>query len=149
MLLVDADNAFNTLNRKTALLNIKSLCPTFHMFLNNLYKQPVTLFVANTTHTISSAEGSTQGCPAAMAKYALGTIPLIDLLHAECVDEGTKQGWYADDASATGTLKGIQHWWNLLNKHGPGYGYHPKPSKCILVVKNAADLLKNCLGILK
>ncbi len=89
MLLVDADNAFNSLNRKTALLNIKSLCPTFYTFLNNLYRKPVTLFVANTTHTISSEEGSTQGCPAAMTKYALGTIPLVDRLHEECAKEGT------------------------------------------------------------
>ncbi len=35
MILVDADNAFNNLNRKTALLNIKALCPPFYTFLNN------------------------------------------------------------------------------------------------------------------
>ena len=31
-------------------------------------------------------------------------------------------------------------WWDRLNYLGPKYGYHPKPSKTILVVKNENDL---------
>ena len=33
LLLVDAENAFNNLNRHTALENIKSLCPPYHIYI--------------------------------------------------------------------------------------------------------------------
>ena len=45
------------------------------------------------------------------------------------------QGWYADDAQAAGRLEQLRNWWDLLVKHGPAYGYYPKPSKTVLVVK--------------
>ena len=38
ILLVDADNAFNNLNRKAALHNIRHLCPTFYRYLHNTYQ---------------------------------------------------------------------------------------------------------------
>ena len=38
VLLVDADNAFNRLNRKVALHNIKELCPSFFRYLTNTYQ---------------------------------------------------------------------------------------------------------------
>ena len=36
-LLVDADNAFNRLNRRLAIHNIQSLCPNFYMYIRNTY----------------------------------------------------------------------------------------------------------------
>ena len=36
ILLVDAENAFNNLNRRAALHNIKELCPTFHQYLTHI-----------------------------------------------------------------------------------------------------------------
>jgi len=38
VLLVDASNAFNSLNRKAALLNIKHTCPTLATILINSYR---------------------------------------------------------------------------------------------------------------
>ena len=37
MMLVDAENAFNNLNREAALHNIKEICPFFHRYLFNTY----------------------------------------------------------------------------------------------------------------
>ncbi len=73
MLLVDATNAFNTLNRAVALHNIKEICPSFYCFLNNCYKSPSNLFISGSTDSppILSQEGATQGDPAAMPMYAL------------------------------------------------------------------------------
>ena len=45
ILLVDATNAFNSMNRKTALLNVKSICPPFFRFLDNCYKTPSQLLL--------------------------------------------------------------------------------------------------------
>ena len=87
MLLVDASNAFNALNREVALNNIKALCPTFHQFLKNCYQCPK-LFVSGSgiekdtagSKFIFSKEGATQGDPAAMAEYAICNRPLLDSL---------------------------------------------------------------------
>ena len=43
ILLVDASNAFNTLNRKAALINIHSICPSIAVILTNVYRGHVEL----------------------------------------------------------------------------------------------------------
>ena len=140
LLQVDAENAFNRLNRKVALNNIKQICPPIHRFLHNHYQQPskLTLSDENSHDHLFSEEGCTQGDPAAMGFYSLGTKPLIDAL-SDCVDTGTcKQSWFADDSSAVGKLRAVRSWWERLITLGPKYGYYPKPSKTILILKDAA-----------
>ena len=45
LLLVDAENAFNSLNRKVALHNISYVCPALAIVLNNCYRMPSCLIV--------------------------------------------------------------------------------------------------------
>ena len=136
ILLVDAENAFNNLNRKTALANIKSLCPPYYNFLNNCYKSPSSLHINNLGKSLSSGEGTTQGDPGAMDMYGISTIPLINNLQDSCSNDFVKQCWYADDSCSVGSLTGIRKWWDNLSNIGPGYGYFPKPSKTWLIVKD-------------
>ena len=83
LLLVDAENAFNNLNRKAALHNIRELCPPFYRYLANTYQISAKMIINDheQTDNIFSEEGSTQGDVTAMAMYAVGTRPLIDILH--------------------------------------------------------------------
>ena len=76
VLLVDADNAFNRLNREVALHNIQYTCPPLATILGNIYRVPSRLFVTGGME-LSSQEGTTQGCPLSMAMYALSVVPLI------------------------------------------------------------------------
>ena len=69
VILVDAANAFNCLNRQVALLNIKHLCPAQSKVLINTYRQHSQLFIDG--ESILSQEGTTQGDPLAMAMYAV------------------------------------------------------------------------------
>ena len=92
LLLVDADNAFNKLNRKVNLENIKRLCPPIYTYLNNSYNTPAMLYLENGDHILSQ-ECVTQGDNAAMAMYALSTRPLIQALSNETVNEEVKQVW--------------------------------------------------------
>ena len=46
ILLVDAENAFNNLNRKAALKNIKEICPPLYQYLDNTYQKPAKLVIA-------------------------------------------------------------------------------------------------------
>ena len=66
VLLVDATNAFNSINRKAALHNISVVCPSLAQTLINTYQAPVRLFVQGGGE-IASTEGTTQGDPLAMA----------------------------------------------------------------------------------
>ena len=93
------------------------------------------MFVSNSAETILSQEGTTQGDPDAMQMYAISTRPIIDDLEEICDSSITKQCWYADDSSAVSTLIELKKWWLHLCKIGPGYGYFPKASKSILIVK--------------
>ena len=65
ILLIDAKNAFNVLNRQTALEN--ALCPSLHVASKNSYCHPSHLYIE--WSTILSHEGTTQGNPLAMAMY--------------------------------------------------------------------------------
>ena len=101
-LLIDASNAFNSLNRLTALHNVRHLCPPFSTILINSYRARSDMYIDG--EVIYSHEGTTQGDPLAMPFYALATVPLITKL-----SDSVNQIWYADDAAATGKI-----WWSTL-----------------------------------
>ena len=91
VLLVDATNAFNSINRQTALRNIQHICPVISTILINTYRDDVNLFKDG--EKLLSEEGTTQGDPLAMPMYALVLLPLINSLS----DDAIKQIWYADE----------------------------------------------------
>ena len=136
VMLVDADNAFNRLNRAVALHNIQFTCPPLATIVINFYRTSSRLFVTGGME-LSSEEGTTQGCPLSMALYAISIVPLIDKCRSTATMDcnAATQVWFADDAAAGGSLKALQQFWNLLVRNGPAYGYFPKPSKSFLVIK--------------
>ncbi len=75
VLLVDATNAFNALNRQVALQNIRCLCPAIATILINTYRTPTDLYVDG--NVILSQEGTTQRDPLDMPMYGLATISPI------------------------------------------------------------------------
>ena len=138
VILVDADNAFNRMNRSVALNNIQFTCPEMATYIINTYRKPAQLFVSGAVQPLLSEEGVTQGDNAAMGYYACSMMPLIMKLML-CEDkaeyEKLLQLWYADDAAAGGKLRDMLKWWSMLCETGPLYGYHPKPSKSWVIVK--------------
>ena len=137
VLLVDAENAFNNLNRKTALQNIKEICPPFHRYLYNTYQTPASLVINDHSRhdTIFSNEGCTQGDATAMALYALGISPLVQKLGENFDPDDLIQCWFADDSSSAGKLLHLREWWDNLCSNGPQYGYYPLAKKTVLIVK--------------
>ncbi len=130
VLLVDATNAFNSLNREDALHNAKHLCPTIATALSNFYCCSTELFCDK--NILWSQEGTTQGDPLAMPFYALSTLPLIRRLPGS---KTMHHVWYADDASATGSLNDIKQWYSAIIEEGPSFGYFANPAKSWIVVK--------------
>ena len=131
ILLIDADNAFNRINRSAALWNIQYTCPSMKHIIINFYRTPTRIFMnSEGAFELMSQEGTTQGCPLAMAMYALALVPLFKILLPL-----SKQVWFADDATGCDTFTKLKVWFDALLAHGPRYGYYASPSKCILVAK--------------
>ena len=120
ILLVDADNTFNRINRNIMLHNIRIICPIIATYVINSYSREARLF-------ISEGEEITT----AMTIYALGSLPLLSIT----TTDNTKHPAYADDISCVGKLRNMLTWWNKLNTFGPKLGYFPKANKSWLIVK--------------
>ena len=129
ILLIDAENAFNSLKRELALKNEEILCPALHHALANSLKHPSNLYVNNTV--LTSTEGTTHGDPLAMSMYEIRIIPLVEFLQ----NPNVTQKWYADDGSAAFDLRSLRAKLDYLDVHGKALGYNVKPSKCQLFVK--------------
>ena len=103
VLLVDADNAFNSINRKALLHNIEYLCPSISTFVYNCYIVPARLFIIGGCE-LRSQEETTQGDPTAMGTYAIGLTPMIILdLHS-----AVKSVAFADDLTGSGKLASLK-----------------------------------------
>ena len=137
VLLIDASNAFKALNRAAALHNIRVLCPVIAVYAINTYRHPARLFITGGKE-ITSAEGTTQGDPLAIALYALSIQPLITSLQAM---SDARQCWFADDASGAGTISEIKQWWDGLNTLGPDIGYFPNAKKSWIIAKPEKEAL--------
>ena len=133
---VDANNAFNTINRQVFMHNINIICPEIATFVANCYQVPARLFVVGGIE-IKSLEGTTQGAPSSMPVYAVGIIPLM-LEAAEPTDnriEKARQSAFADDLAAAGTMSELKKWWDIVVEYGPYIGYYAKAEKSWLIVK--------------
>ena len=149
VILVDASNAFNSINRKAMLHNIGILCPAMKIFTENCYSTSARLFITGGAE-IRSNEGTTQGDPVASPMYAVALTPLLDCLISQMGRDGTmvRNVAFADDLNGTGKLQGLLHWWKCVCEYGPIIGYFPKPSKSWLIVKpsmihQAHNIFKN------
>ena len=138
ILLADASNAFNSLNRDVALINTCHLCPSLSNILINTYRSDVPLFIDS--EVIWSREGTTQGDPLAMPMFAIGVVPLIRHLHCTAC-----QVWYADDSAAAGSLLELHQWWDRLNQLRHKFGYFVKSKKTHLL--SEAQLIFRGTGV--
>ena len=132
VIMIDASNAFNSMNRAVALNNIQVLCPTIATYLINTYRQPSRLFVTG-GGALKSSEGTTQGDPLAMPWFSINTRRLINVL-AEQTE--VKQAWLADDATGCGSIVNLWKWYGKLIEEGKKDGYFVNKLKCWLVVKS-------------
>ena len=136
VILVDASNAFNSVNRAALLHNIQIICPEFSTIAVNMYRTDCRLFVSGTE--IASSEGTTQGDNLAMSLFAMATLPVLRWLQQHTA---VHQVWLADDATGAGDLKSLPKWWLDIVSEGEKYGYYVNAAKSCLVLKSS-DLLR-------
>jgi len=133
VLLIDASNAFNQMNRSAALHNIQFICKELSLYLINTYRSPSRLFIQGGSE-ISSQEGTTQGDPLAMPWYSINTSLMINLLRT--CQPTVKQVWFADDSAGAGKISALHDWYEILSVEGLKYGYHVNGSKTWLIAKS-------------
>ena len=145
ILLVDAKNAFNSLNREAALHNIKHLCLS-------LYVNHPTQLLSSSFATfcfwwwrISLGRGNhARRSPNSMPFYALATLPLVK--HLQSLHPAVRQAWLADDSAGAGRLRALRQWWDTLCDMGAQYGYNTNSTKTWLIVQ--PDLLEKANELL-
>ena len=106
VLLVNASNAFNSLNREVFLHNISYICPVISVFVKNCNSSPSRLFIIGGKELKSND-------PVFMAIYSIGVTPLINMLIDIIVTLTKSQVGalaYADDFSAAGGLNDLRKW---------------------------------------
>ena len=101
ILLIDASNAFNQMNRSVALHNIQITCKEMSLYIINTYRSPSRLFVCG-GGDILSQEGTTQGDLLAMPWYSINTSIMIQSLRTST--PGVKQVWLADNSAGGGQI---------------------------------------------
>ena len=105
LLLVNATDAFYSLNRQVALRNVKILCPNIAEYIENIYKQPSHLYIAGGNREfILSEEETTLGDNCEMEFFAISTVSILKHLHDSTLCDSVWQAWFADDSSATTSL---------------------------------------------
>ena len=67
--LIDAENAFNSINHKAMLHKLKFIFPSIATYIMNCYATPSRLFIAADGEMLSS-EGKAQSDPTVMRAYA-------------------------------------------------------------------------------
>ena len=115
VLLVDADNAFNSINRKAMLHNVSITCPLITTFIATCYMEPARIFVAG-NHKITSRESKAHEDPTAMGTYALGVTPLIHFL-SEFIfinEHRSKEVVFADNFTVVGKASKIKAYFDIL-----------------------------------
>ena len=113
VLLIDAENAFNSKNRKAMLHNLKFVCPIIATYIVNCYIIPSNLFIVGGGDLLSSV-GTNQGDPTAMG--ALGILPLIKFLleFINLNEMNAKEEVFAGDFSVADSLNSIKDYWDKL-----------------------------------
>lgn len=76
--MIDASNAFNSINPQAVLWNTRIIWPTCSIFIFNTYKGWSPLVGTDSKEYLYSKEGVTQGDPLSMFVYTVATLPLIE-----------------------------------------------------------------------
>ena len=70
-----------------------------------------------------------------MPMYGIALSPLLKHLPTCYPERDPKMVAFANDLTSSGRLSKLRSWWKIFSDVGPKYGYFPKPSKTISIVK--------------
>ena len=135
VLLIYAENAFNSINCKVMLHNSKFICPIIGTYIVNCFATPSRSFIFREGEILST-EGTTQGVSTAIGAYVLDILPLITFLlqFVNLNEMNAKEVAFAGNFSVAGSLDSIKGYWNKLIASDPKHGYFTRPTKSYLIL---------------
>ena len=92
----------------------------------------------------ASAQGSRQGCPLGSTYFCFG-LQLL-LLELRALFPTLRIGACVDDVGLQGPVPDLERACAWLRVHGPRYGYHLNPAKCVVVPPAAGPFSEAALG---
>lgn len=127
VLLIDVENAFNSINRKVILHHAKFLCSEISTYMSYCHVTQATLFIFGGDEILFK-KGKTRGNPTCMKAHTLGTLPMLQsLLDFILTSElQTKNVAFSDDLTVVWNLAYVKNFWYTLATIGPRYGYFLK-----------------------
>ncbi|GJR01945.1 putative reverse transcriptase domain-containing protein [Tanacetum coccineum] len=120
MLLVDFQNAFNLVDRKVLLEEVRLRCPAISRWVEFYYSSPARLYYGE--HTLWSCQGVQQGDYFSPLLFSLVLHPLICKIRDSfslCL-----QAWYLDDGTVVEDTLVVGKVLELIAKDGPRCGLH-------------------------
>ncbi|GKF23497.1 putative reverse transcriptase domain-containing protein, partial [Tanacetum coccineum] len=121
MLLVDFKNAFNLVDRKVMLREVRLRCPSISRWVEFCYSNPARLYYGE--HTLWSSQGVQQGDLLGPLLFSLVLHPLICKIRDSF--SLSLHAWYLDDDTIVGDTMVVRKVLELIMKDGPGCGFHP------------------------
>jgi hypothetical protein len=116
ILQVNFSNAYNNIDRKTLLKEVRTHCPKLSAWVETCYGDPSHLFFGS--HTILSSAGGHQGDPLISLFFALVLQPLI-----LCIKEASPHlllnVWFLDNGTIAGMHKDLLKLFCILKEEGP------------------------------
>lgn len=112
----------------------------------NCYIEQARLFVIG-NYEIKPREGTTQAHPTATGAYTLGVNPLICILcKFVFINEHTNtEGKKLYLLTILQLQERQERYWDILQQHGPLFGYFPKPSQSYLIVSKISIMVKQLM----
>jgi len=145
--LVDASNAFNTIDRVRGLTQVKNHFPGILPFLSSMYMEESNCWFHGKTDMIDkirSDEGFHQGDVLSSWLYVLSLQPLLHL-----IDERVKakfgqdchyaQYWYIDDGTIIAPRDIMLEIIQVIRDEGPRFGYHINLNKGVYLIGNCGS----------
>ena len=111
ILVIDAENAFNSIDRNVIRYNLKFKFPVIATYISNCCMCPATLFITGGGELLSK-EDTTQNDPTSVGAYPFGILPLLQfLLDFISVNElNAKEVAFADVFTVVGKLSSIENY---------------------------------------
>ena len=123
---IDAQNAFNMVERQRMLEAVQSHAPSISRWTYYIYATANPVLVAKGGH-IASQKGRQQGDPCSMLLFSLMIHDLVREIEREC--DLVFHAWYADDAHLVGSVDQVMKAMKIIRDHGPRCNYILQPQK--------------------
>eukprot|EP00971_Amphidinium_carterae_P334777 6470239-Amphidinium_carterae.1 len=140
-LMVDLQNAFNSVDRVAFQRKIRQCAPELTPFIDSMYAQPTNILAGNSV--LKSSRGCQQGDPLGPALFALAIQDIVEETILAVISAFPQEldisAFYLDDGVFCGSAKAIAMAAELLHEKFATVGLHMNPNKCQVIPRGRSS----------